>query len=408
MEKNLFSLLFISTLITLSSCSHLDTVKNGSQPETKTEEIHSRIPSSPDDCNRIIAKFINKKNPSLEIAPASIFGKYPEIQKQMYTLFLDTTDYMGFYKEFFELNKKAPTLRDVFTRAYDEKIKTIKRYEDLIMELENLPTAKNEQIQTFIRELKSSAKKLGHYKSIEQIDQELTASFQHGKISIPDLDTIVPLDKDNPEVFDEDFYQFVKNKINVSGFQGEYGELFAHGASGEQVLTRGLTFAIDDVRSNEPYQKMVADQIIILEKKLNKMSNDEISSFIEPHKEGLFRIAFGVIEEDQFIIKRRDLVVEKIINMIRSKEIDLVTRDKDGKIVWAEVKAYIKPITMKSIGGHGKEKTVLDQLREHKALRDVLGLEASVRLRFIAPLSPVSDDAKSAIEKLGYEVISAK
>lgn len=73
------------------------------------------------------------------------------------------------------------------------------------------------------------------------------------------------------------------------------------------------------------------------------------------------------------------------------------------------MKTYKKPITLDTLNGDGyKAKPMGEQLLEHKALRDLLGLQSTVELRFISPTSRITPEAKAYIEGLGYEVLGAK
>lgn len=91
--------------------------------------------------------------------------------------------------------------------------------------------------------------------------------------------------------------------------------------------------------------------------------------------------------------------------MVTSKEIDLVSITNQRKVVWAEVKAYGQTITVEVLEGRGAKKSILDQLLEHKALRDLLGLESSVELRFLTPLAGIEEQARYMIEEIGYQVL---
>ena len=395
MKKSLLLLLFILFSV---SCSQITP-----QPES----VENQRSLASEDCNDIVGQFFVKQNPTLELNKQSIFALNPMIHEKMNSLRLESIDYNTFYQDFMTKNHKAPTLRDLLNYAYQIKAATLNNYENIISELLKLPTAESEAIQNFILTLRASKNKLGNVRSIEQIELELEASFEKGKSVIPDLDTVVTLEKNTNKISPE-FLQFLKDRTSLNNFQGEYGELIAYGASGDKVIARGLTFDKEVTLARTPTEALVAKRLIELQDRIKLMSNEQLLTFIEPHKEGLFRVAYNALAEEKFSWSKRDLIVEKMINMIKSKEIDLVEQDLDGKMIWGEVKAYNRPIKIGTIDGPGKGKTILDQLKEHKALRDVLGLESDVKLRFISPLSIVSEDARKLIESIGYEVISAK
>lgn len=398
MKKLLLSIFFIIFSI---SCAQI----NSKFESFKNQSQNQRSLAS-EGCNDIVGQFFVKQHPILELHAKSIFALNPVIHTKISSLRLESIDYDSFYQDFMLKNKKAPTLRDLLNYAFEVKTSILNNYDNIISELSKLPNGESEAIQNFILTLRASKNKLGNVKSIEQIELELEASFKQGKSLIPGLDTTVTLEE-NTNKIRQDFHQFLRDRTSLSNFQGEYGELIAYGASGDKVVVRGLTFATEATFARNPTEALVAKKLVELQSRIKLMSNEQLLTFIEPHKEGLFRAAYNFLAEENFSWLKRDQVVEKMINMIKSKEIDLVEQDINGKMIWGEVKAYNRPIKLSTIDGPGKGKTILDQLKEHKALRDVLGLESDVKLRFVSPLSVVDEDAKKLIENLGYEVISA-
>lgn len=391
-------LLSLLVALSLTNCSHIST----------PPVVESTRAVASEDCNEVVTTFfVKEKGAQLVVQKGSIFDRYPHIYEMMDSLSLMEINYSQFYKDFMNEHHKAPTLRDALIYSFTVTEKTLKNYETVILELNNLAKVENSDALLFAQSLASSKSKLSHFKNLNQIAAELEASFKNNKTHIPNIDVVIPLDKNNPEFIDEDYWQFLKNRISLSGFQGEYGEQLAYGASPDKVLGRGLQFKrnLNDART--PTEKLIATRIIELQKKLDVMTDKEIIAFIEPHKEGLFRMAYAALLEHNSTMKNRSEVIEKMMSMIKSKEIDLIEQDANGKVIWSEVKAYVKPISAKTIT-HGKDKTILDQLIEHRALRDVLGLKDDVRMRFVSPLTVTEDSARKLIEEAGYEVISAK
>ena len=386
------SLLILLLTLLLTNCSQL-------QPR-----IGQRLPAS-DDCKALIARLLEKRQLALEIPESSLFGTHPNLYKKMDAIQLPPIDHYDFYQEFLAVNKRPPTVRDAFEYSRKIKSQVLQNYEDLIKELRELPN-NNSEINNFIHDLEFSKNKLANYKSAEQINLELVASYKNGKTSIMGLDTVMKLDPNNPQRLGIDEFNFLKNISSTANFQGEYGELLAHGAATEKVLMRGLMFRSQENVTN-PLETMIIERVSHLQSRLNRMSNEELLAFITPHKDDLFRIAYQSLADENFSMASKDIAIEKMMTMIRSKEIDLVTETAPGKMIWAEVKAYNRPISVEVIAGHG-DKTILIQLKEHKALRDVLGFKNTVKLRFISPLSTIDDEARKLIEALGYEVISAK
>lgn len=395
MKISLFSLLFI---LLISSCSH-------TKPRVDYVEVENERTVASDRCDELVALFFNRNPATLEIPSSSILGQNKQFVENMNSIRLTSIDYSPYYQDFFALNKRPPTLRDALTYIQKVKMKTIENYDTLIAILQKLPNKNSSEIELFTNEVIKAKNKVSKNKSIDQYNLELIASYEKGKSTLPNLDIVITVDEATGTQIDEAFYQYLKVVDTLTAFQGEYGELMAMATSKEKVLMRGMRF--DKGGLNNPLsERQISQKVNELEKKVSKMTDQEIIDFINPHKEGLLREAYKFLEENHFSMKERNVVISKIFRMIRSKEIDLVTEDNLGRITWGEVKAYNKPVTMKLLE-HG-DKSILDQLIEHKALRDVLGLEQSVKLRFVSSISVIDEEATEAIKKIGYDVISAK
>lgn len=394
MKTSLLSLLFI---LLLSNCSHI-------QPTV--ESVVSERAVASENCDELVALFFNVNPATLEIPANSILGQNKFLIQKMESVRLTSIDYSKYYQDFFAMNKRAPTLRDALTYINTIKNKTIANYASILYDLEHLPNFNAPEIQLFYKEVSKAKNKVSKNKSIEQYGKELIASFEHGKTTIHNLDEVMTIDEETGTLIDDVYFQYLKVVDTLTAFQGEYGELMAMATSKDKVIIRGLKF--DNVGvGNALADRQIAETVKTLEVRVNKMSNEEIIEFINPHKEGLLREAYAALELEHFSMTNRQDVINKIFRMIRSKEIDLVTEDSAGKVTWAEVKAYNKPVSMRLIN-HGSGKSILDQLIEHKALRDVLGLQSTVKLRFVSSISIIDDEATKAIKEIGYEVISAK
>lgn len=392
MKTSLLSLLFI---LLLSSCSHI-------QPNV--ESVNERSVAS-ESCDELVALFFNKNPAALEIPSNSTLGQNKNLIQRMDSIRLTAIDYHQYYQDFFALNKRPPTLRDALTYIDGIKRKTINNYDLLISDLQHLPNNKSPEIQLFIQEVTKVRNKVSQYKSIEQYGLELIASYEKGKTTIPNLDAVIPIDEATGTQVDDVYFQYLKIADTLTDFQGGYGELMGMVTSKEKVLMRGMKFDKAGP-STPPIEREVVEKVKLLEAKVNKMTDQEIIEFINPHKEGLFREAYRFLEQEHFSMDKRQEVISKIFKMIKSKEMDLITENNQGQITWVEVKAYNKPLNMRLLN-HGT-KSIRDQLIEHKALRDVLGLGTSVKLRFVSSISVVSEEAAQVIEEIGYEVISAK
>lgn len=393
MKTSLLSILFV---LLFASCSQL---------QTNIETVNQRTVAS-ENCDELVTLFFNVNPATLEIPANSILGQNKTLAPKLDSIRLTSIEYGQYYQDFFAMNKRPPTLRDALTYIDAIKNQTITNYSSLLVELERLSNFKSPEIQLFYEEVSKAKNKVKKNKSIEQYGAELIASYEKGKTSIRNLDEVITVDEETGTMLDDVYFQYLKVADTLTTFQGEYGELMAMATSKDKILIRGLKF--DNAgSSNALPDRQIAEKVKELELKVSKMSNEEVIEFINPHKEGLFREAYAALEQGQLSMNNREFVIEKIFRMIKSKEIDLVSEDNTGKITWTEVKAYNKPVTMRLIN-HGSGKSILDQLIEHKALRDVLGLESSVKLRFISSISEVNEEAALAIQNIGYEVISAK
>jgi peptide deformylase len=394
MKTSILSILFV---LLLSSCSHI-------QP-TVEHIANERVVAS-ENCDKLVALFFNVSRATLEIPTNSFLGKNTQFVQKMESIRLSSIDYSKYYQDFFSMNKRPPTLRDALTYIDTIKNKTIENYTLIIYDLERLPDFQSPDVQLFYKEVLKAKTKVSKNKTIEQFGAELIASYEKGKTTIPNIDAKITVDDETGALIDDAYFQYLKVVDTLTAFQGEYGELMAMATSKDKVIIRGLKFN-NSGSSNALADRQIAEKVVILENRVKKMTNEEVIEFINPHKEGLFREAYAELEHGNFSMENRNLVINKIFRMIRDKEIDLVTEDSNGKVTWAEVKAYNKPVTMNLIN-HGSGKSILDQLIEHKALRDVLGLESSVKLRFVSSISIVDEEAKQAIRNVGYEIISAK
>jgi len=391
------SLLSILLILLLSSCSHTQL--------SVGPVVNERAVAS-ENCAEIVALFFNASPATLEIPANSVLGQNKNLIHRMESIRLSTIDYSKYYQDFFAINKRPPTLRDALTYIETIKNNTIANYAALMRDLELLPTFKSSEIQLFYKEVSKAKNKVSKNKTIDQYGAELIASYEKGKTTIKNLDEVITVDEETGTLMDDVYFQYLKVVDTLTTFQGEYGELMAMATSNEKVIIRGLKF--DNAgTSNALADRQIAEKVKALEARVGKMTNEEVIEFINPHKDGLLREAYAFLEQEHFSMQQRNIVVDKIFRMIKSKEIDLVTEDKLGNVTWAEVKAYNKPVTLRLLT-HGSGKSILDQLVEHKALRDVLGLESTVKLRFISSISIIDKEAAEAIKKAGYEVISAK
>jgi len=355
------------------------------------------------DCSQIIQSFIAESKPKLPIAKNSLFAKYPELSAELEKLEFIPFQLNEFTSSFIKKQNRAPTLREAMEAMYDERRVMISKYDEVIADVEGL---NNPELSEFVYELKFSREKLNKFKDLDHYDDELISSYNDGKAKFSSID--VPIVVKNG-VVETRFNTYVKERMREGNFNGELGELIGYGASKDKPIRKGVKFETRSLSNPIPYQLVIDGAIKKLEESLAQKTDKELIKLVNTYGEGILRAAKSYLDNLGERPMDRDILIGKIITMIRTKEIDLVFQKTNGKIVWAEVKTYKKSITMETLNGGGyKAKPMAEQLLEHKALRDLLGFKKEVELRFISPTSIIEPDAKNYIESLGYEVISAQ
>ncbi len=363
-----------------------------------------RLPAAvPRDCAQLVESFLKDERPRLTFPRGSLFAKFPAVAEEMDKLEFTPLKLEEFYDEFFKQYKRAPTLKEALEYIYVLRKEIISSYDEVIRDVEGM---QNPNLKPFIDELIFSRDKLDKFKDLDLYESELAASHEAGKSKLASLDE--PIVKKNNTI-DSRYLNYLKDRSREGNFNGEMGELLALGASKDKTIKKGLKFETRQLTDPIPYQVVITKAMAKFEASLAKKTDQQLIKLVRTYGDGILRAARIYLEsmgEDSF---DRDVLISKIITMIRTKEIDLVFEKSDGRIVWGEVKAYKKPISLEILNGGGyKAKPMVDQLMEHKALRDILGFKDSVDLRFISPTSKITPEAKRLIESLGYEVIGAK
>lgn len=368
----------------------------------KSPHLSERSPSS-ENCLELVAEIISPKVAKLPIGVNSLFDRYPQLIGQMEGLIFHDIHFDEFYADFLKIHKRAPTLRDGIEHTYKVRSAILKQYDLIITDLNAINDA---QLNLFKSELIGSRQKLTVFKDLDQLDAEIKASNAHGKTTLKNLDETITL-KDQRN-FEDRYFHYLKERTGQSNFHGEYGELFAMGSSGEKVITRGLIFKASSKHLANDYEQEILQSVARLRTVLETKSNDELIKLIKGHGKGLLRRAQEYVDETPAPNLKKSEMVEHIINMIKTKEIDLVTSNGSGTYTWAEVKAYKKVITPELLkDSHGK-KSIFEQLLEHKALRDLLGLKNKVKLSFISPNTPISPEAKKLLASIGFSSLGAQ
>lgn len=365
------------------------------------------VKASSGSCHELISELISSRPLKLEVKSGSLFDYDKSLTARIDELMMPEISLSSFFEEFLKDQKRPPTLREGLQHIISQKNITIDKYEILISDLEKRNLSEHMNLNILINELKKSKEKLAHFKKIPQLEQELRSDFLKGKTHIHDLDEVIRLKDINKYMLTEEHYVFLKNKIALGNFQGEYGELMSLASANEKIISRGLTFKTDS-DSGKSYSHDISMIVDKLEERLKTQSESQLVALVKKHGTGLLRHAQEYIDDTYYNIQKH-MIIEKIMIMVRSKEIDIVLIDSKGRHVWSEVKSYNETISKKLIRpeGHPGKKNIYDQLIEHKALAEILGLK-DVRFRFISPSSVVDQEAQDMISALGYEVVFAK
>lgn len=358
-----------------------------------------------DNCFDLVNSFLDSDQARVVVPEGSIVDQSPEVLPLMERMIPPAIDFPKFILDFQQNNQRTPTLRETIEFVYESRRELHQAYDELTELLSNLNLSHH---QNFIQEVEQTRNKLAKFKDLDSLEEEVLANFREGKSSVESLDVSIPIRDENGQTFfDEDYYRFLKDRTGLSNYSGEIGELLVYAKTPERILAKGLRFDMGDAQPLDVYQKEIVQRVSLLRENLLTKSLDELKAIINEYttpRGGFLRHAQEFIEENEATGINPADVVDKIMNMVTSKEIDLVSVSRDHKIVWTEVKAYNQKLTVQSISGEGSKKTIVDQLQEHKALRDLLGLEHQVELRFSSPLSGIDDEAKQMVESLGFMV----
>lgn len=368
---------------------------------------NDRYPAN-ESCSNLIHQFLTPKQLKLEIRPGSLFYYDASLIKRVDELRAPEINLSGFYEDFDKTNHRAPTLREALNFIINKKMDVIKKYDLLIADLEKRNKNDHLNLAILIEELKKSKDKLSHFKGVDQLNSELKASYHNDKTAIMNLDETIQLKENGQFQLIEEHYTYLKNKLGLSNFQGEYGEIMALSSANEKIISRGLMFK--DMNSNaKNYANEISQIVDHFEQELAKKTDDELINLVKKHGNGLLRHTQEYIEDTKTTDLSKETMIKKIMSMVRSKEIDVVLIDSKGKFVWSEVKAYNETISKETISHstHNGKKTIYEQLIEHQALAEILGIK-NLRFRFISPLSSIDPEAQKMISSLGYEVVFAQ
>ena len=358
-----------------------------------------------DNCFDLVNSFLESDQARVAIPEGSIVEQTPAVLPLMERMIPENPDFPKFIFEFQQLNQRTPTLRETIEYVYEGRRELHQAYDELAELLTNL---NHPHQQDFLREIEQTRNKLAKFKNLDSLEDEVHANFTEGKSTVESLDIPIPIRDENGQTFfDEDYYRFLKDRTGLSNYSGEIGELLVYAKTPERILAKGLRFDMNEGQVLDAYQTEIMQRVSLLRENLQTKNLDQLKAIINQYttpRGGFLRHAQEFIDENEAAEVNPADVVDKIMNMVTSKEIDLVSVSAENKIVWTEVKAYGQQLSAQSIAGNGPKKSIIDQLQEHKALRDILGLEHQVDLRFSSPLSGMDNEAKEMVESLGFKV----
>lgn len=365
----------------------------------------SVVTQASDNCFDLIQRFVDTPDARVSLPTESLVQKHAEIADLLDKMSPPKIDFPAYIKQFQVQNQRTPTLREAIEFVYSERRDLHNAYDEMLGFLSD--SAQEAELR-FKTEVETSRAKLSKFRDFDSLEDEVAENFASGKSSVQSIDTPIPVrEEGGVSLFDEDYYRFLKDKTGLSNYTGEIGELLAYAQSPDYILKRGLRFD-GTLEQATGYEKEIAERVELLRSNLNQRSLLELKEIIANYtteRGGFLRHAAEFVQSKDGEEVANQEVVEKIMAMVTSKEIDLVSITNQRKVVWAEVKAYGQTITVEVLEGRGAKKSILDQLLEHKALRDLLGLESSVELRFLTPLAGIEEQARYMIEEIGYQVL---
>ena len=354
-------------------------------------------------CGEILNLLVHRQN---SVSSTSLIEKFPELKDGIETLKPEQLDLLGFIENFSELNKRAPSIRETLDYAYENRRNLHQAYDDLLSQLK---TFEDEAAVRFSKEVETSRLKLSHFYDLDKLSAEVKSDFEKGKTKISSLDEPIPTEvRGNKVFFDEQYYQFLLSRTSLGLYSGEYGELKAFISTPDWNLKRGLRFDQKTLEITDEYQNLIMDRVNTFEQTLNRKSAIEVKALLEKYNPesgtGLLRQAREYLERTDPAQFNIEMLKEKILQAVKSKEIDLVGLSAENKVIWSEVKAFHKSITLESLHKRSGNKSLYEQLVEHKVVRDILGLTELVELRLLSTMSHVEEDAIRELAKIGYKV----
>lgn len=365
---------------------------------------HQRFPASPGasrSCTELISDFLHPPtHRTLDVHPDSLMGQHPDLLREMRSLRVQEIDYIKLHQQFSQTHRRAPSVEDVLDHIFHYRQDVIDRYQVLLQRLES---SEQIEVKNFAQQIAFTLKELRRHRSREDVIAQFHEYKEVGRLDFGEINH--PIHLTDEELFPDDLFQFFRNNFNLASFHGEYGELITYSALEYRPLLRGLRFREDLQVSHSDYQSMIVQRVQRFEESLQQMSLDELTDFLSQYPGQLFRLAQDDIRQTPPHQIDHQSLIDRALEILKVKEIDLVFERPDGKIVWAEVKTSLKDFNLKKITT-GRN-SIENQLRLHREVINVLGLSDDVDLYFISPLSRINREAKDFLESEGIRYIYA-
>lgn len=356
--------------------------------------------SNNDSCQKAIKSFFREGPVRLVPQSGSVFKKYPELLSKMEKLHHTELNYVLFVKEFSKIYKRQPSIREGLHFIYQYQAQFYKNYIWFYKELEKI---QDPIVNDLKKELLTTMKKIDHYKSFKNLEDYADKFADNLGVSLNE--TIIV---EQQKYIYVPHHRILVESSRINYLNAEFGELYALATTGNRIVSRGMHFAANLDKRPNAYEQMIYKAVTNLEVKFDRASMSELINLVNAHHDGFFRKAYAYIRKTPAHKLDKNHLVLLMINMVRSKEIDLVSTKNGNIYYWSEVKALAKPITLQSLMNHPSHKPMYNQLLEHKILRDLLGLENHVHLVFVSTTSQIAPEAVEALKQLGYIAVGAR
>lgn len=343
-----------------------------------------------------------------QLPQVSLAEAHPNIAESFETLLPTPIDYTVYLREFLQTNNRAPTLREAIEFSYEARRDLHDQYDRLIEEYSRLSDSR---LSLFIDELKLTRNKLPKFSDLDRLQADVVEQAESGRRGLVEsLDVEIPLiDRGGVPHFDEDYYRFLLDRTGFGNYNGEYGELYAILHTRGEIISRGLKVELSVPETAGLYQREMSQRLELLKENLLSSDMNQLRAIVNEHSNGdagLLRFVKNFMESaspDELSVEE---VATRIVQALANKEIDIVAVSPSGRVTWGEVKAYHKGFTRENLSARGgKNKSIYEQLIEHRSVAQLLGLEGRVDFVFISPTSNVDQGGRELLRAIGFEVL---